>query len=447
MDFSITPSVQKKEEKHIKLDVRLFAFKLVREFLKDHRYNNTLEIFEEEASDALEDLDDSIRPFPNKTLYAVLEEYEEFTTVDRLSKLSVEKNLDEDLKFECNGKFPQNSLKTIQDVHYSNIISLHSKQLPEKLFNGSDENSTKSYILSGAIDKSVRATELETGKVVSIYEHHKGAILSIDTHPKYNHIMLTSGMDGQISIINLETNKCIQQFKNHKKFVTKALFSPDGQHIVSTSYDHTVNIYKCIEESKDEVQDYIIPKYELVNTKTYNGACESLCITISPEDNAIYTAVVGVREDNYLHYIDLIEGYPELNINMNINGDNWVSFTPMYLTPSPNHKYILCCTDNKSGRTILFRNRSNAQPRIFYGAEIDEFTNPRCCFHSNGQYVFITSNDFSVCVFEIPTAKLVKKLYGHKAIVRDISFIEPSEEYENGLLISCSYDKTIRVWN
>jgi len=447
MDYTITPSVQKKEEKHIKLDVRLFAFKLVREFLQDHRFNNTLEIFEQEAADDLEDLDDSIRPFPQKNLYAVLEEYEEFTTIDRLSKLSVEKNLDEDLKFDCNGKYPQNSLKTISDVHYSNIISLHSRQLPESLFNGSDENNTKSYILSGAIDKSVRATELETGKVVSIYEHHKGAILSIDTHPKYNYIMLTSGMDGQISIINLETNECIQQFKNHKKFVTKALFSPDGKHIVSTSYDHTVNIYKCVEEKNDEVQNYLIPKYQLVDTKTYNGACESLCITISPEDSSIYTAVVGVREDNYLHYIDLIEGYPEININMNLNGDNWVSFTPMYLIPSPNHKYILCCTDNQSGRTILFRNRSNAQPRIFYGAEIDEFTNPRCCFHSSGQYVFITSNDYSVCVFEVPTAKLVKKLYGHKAIVRDISFIEPSEEYENGLLVSCSYDKTIRVWS
>eukprot|EP00833_Pecoramyces_ruminatium_P009435 jgi/Orpsp1_1/1183467/evm.model.c7180000085312.1 len=90
MDFSITPNVQKKEDKNIKLDVRLFAFKLVREFLKDHRFNNTLEIFEQEAADDLEDLDDSIRPFPHKTLYAVLEEYEEFTTIDKLSRLSVE---------------------------------------------------------------------------------------------------------------------------------------------------------------------------------------------------------------------------------------------------------------------------------------------------------------------------------------------------------------------
>jgi len=447
MDFTIQPTVQKKEDKHIKIDVRLFAFKLVRDFLKDNNFNNTLEIFNEEAADDLEILDDSIRPLPNKNLYAVLEEYEEFITIDKLSKLSVEKSLDEDLKYKCDGKYPQNSLKTIENVHYSNIISLHSKQLPENLFTGSEENKIKPYILSGAIDKSVRATELDTGKVVSIYEHHKGAVLSIDIHPKYNHIMLTSSMDGQICIINMETNECIQKFKNHKKFVTKALFSPDGQHIVSTSYDHTVNIYKCIEEKPDEIQNYIIPKYELVNTKEYVGACESLCITVSPEDNSIYTAIVGVREDNYLHYIDLIEGYPELNINMNLNGDNWVSFTPMHLVPSPDHKYILCCTDNQSGRTILFRNRSNAQPRIFYGAQIDEFTNPRCCFHSNGQYVFITSNDFSVCVFEVPTTKLVKKLYGHKAIVRDIAFIEPTEEYENGLLISCSYDKTIRVWN
>jgi len=91
MDYTIIPSVQKKDEKHIKLDVRLFAFKLVRDFLKENKFNNTLEIFNEEASDDLEILDDSIRPFPNKNLLAVLEEYEEFTTIDRLSKLSVDK--------------------------------------------------------------------------------------------------------------------------------------------------------------------------------------------------------------------------------------------------------------------------------------------------------------------------------------------------------------------
>jgi len=91
MDCTIKPTVQKKDEKHVKLDVRLFAFKLVREFLKENKFNNTLEIFNEEAADDLEILDDSIRPFPNKTLLAVLEEYEEFITIDKLSKLSVEK--------------------------------------------------------------------------------------------------------------------------------------------------------------------------------------------------------------------------------------------------------------------------------------------------------------------------------------------------------------------
>lgn len=437
-----------KKESQAKIETKLFAYNLIKNFLKDNHYGNTLDMFLTEASDAFEELDNTMRNVPTKPLLAVLEEYEEFLTMDKMSQLAIEKRIDDDLNFECNGNYPVNNTKTIENVHFSNILAVNAKELPVKFFPGEemDCDNQDTYIFSGSVDKTLRVTNLANGKVLNSYNHHKGAVLSIDFHPIYQHIILTSGMDGFVYTVNLDNNEIIQHFKDNRKFVTKALFTPDGQHFVTISYDHTLNIYRQSGETRDEISDYVLPQYALVNTKSYSGPVESLCITTNPEVEGVYTAVAGVREDNFLYYIDLKEDYPELKVNMNLNGDNWVSYTPMDLMTSPDNRYILCSTDSKSGRMILFRNRSSAQPRIFYGAQTDEFSNPRCCFDSTGHYVFVTSDDYTICVFEVPTAKLVKKLSGHNGLVRGITYCPPDRDHKNGFLVSCSYDKTIRIW-
>lgn len=447
----------KKENKIEKIETRLFAYKVIKDFLKNNNYDCTLEMFMEEAADAFKELDENLRPIPDKSLLSLIEDYEETVTMEKLSKMALNKKLNEELNFVSNGKFPKNNIKTYEDVHFANIITVKASSLPTRFLPGSnyDDDKNDIYIFSGSIDKTVRATNMSTGKVLNSYDHHKGAVLSIDFHPTYEHVILTSGMDGYVYIINIDTNEVIQSFKDNQKFVTKALFTPDGEFFVTISYDHTFNIYRKTGETIDEVQQYPLPTYTHVFKKTFTGPVEALCLTTSDELEGVYTAVVGVREDNFLYYIDLVEkkdhqeideDFPVTKINMNLNGDNWVSFTPMDLAPSPDNKYILCCTDAQSGRMMLFKKRTNEQPRIFYGAQVDGFSNPHCCFDASGHYVFMTSDDYSICVFEVSTAKLIHKLVGHQAVIRGISYFPPTPEHENGFLLSCSFDKTIRIW-
>jgi hypothetical protein len=63
--------------------------------------------------------------------------------------------------------------------------------------------------------------------------------------------------------------------------------------------------------------------------------------------------VVSARDDNYLHFIDFTkEELPVAEMNMNMLGDDWVSFAAMDVSYSPNDKYVLVST-GMCGRQLL----------------------------------------------------------------------------------------------
>jgi COMPASS component SWD3 len=177
---------------------------------------------------------------------------------------------------------------------------------------------------------------------------------------------------------------------------------------------------------------------------TFSGPAESICFVKSGDDyNQEIHLVVGVREDNYLHYICLNKesGFPYKTFNMNENGDDWVSFTAMELSVSPSGNHILCYTDSTSGRIIVFKSHSSEQVVNLYGTQIDSFSQPRACWHSNGHFVFATSDDHKIYVFDVVTGRVMSKLTGHEGVVRDLSF-----NSGKNILVSCGFDKTVRMW-
>ncbi|KAJ1566464.1 hypothetical protein HK096_001361, partial [Nowakowskiella sp. JEL0078] len=264
-------------------------------------------------------------------------------------------------------------------------------------------------------DKSIRITAAESGKVLSIISEHNGAVLDLDVHPIFDHILLSASMDGSHQLLNLETGSPIQIFKDHSKYVTRGRFSPNtGTWLLTASYDRTVNIYHTIESQAET------PSYEKVKQLTFSGAVESFCFLTNPGYNDF--AVVGVRGDNYLHYIELDEKHVFLHTtyNMNSTGDDWVSFNPMFLASSPNGQFVLCFTDSSAGRLILFKAHSSIQVRNFWGVLIDGFSQPKCCWDTSGNYIYVSGDDYVISVFEVESTQVVAKLEGHQGVIRDL---------------------------
>lgn len=317
---------------------------------------------------------------------------------------------------EGDGSHPTILENTLKGIHNGNILYVTVHNF-----------GSMKMVVTASGDKTVKFTDLTTGEVVKSIEHHRAGVLSVDFHPQKPNWMLTTSMDMKAVITDINTDTIIQTFSEHGKFVVRGIFSPDGQWCATASYDRTLCIYAFKEDSGYQLVKQFGP---LV------GNVESICFLADSQ-----TLVAGIRDDNYLHYISL-KDFSDTRYNMNSNGDDWISFTPMWLSVSPNGKYLLVSTDDSNGRVILFGVHSSVQLRNFYGAATDSLSSaPRHCWDSNGKYVYVAGgNDCRIRVIEVKTGSVAYELTGHNAMIRSLAF-DPSTG-----LASTGFDRTIRLW-
>ena len=346
------------------------------------------------------------------------------------------RKIDKELTIPGDGSYPKKAALLLDGVHFGNVLCVLPCVLPARLFDPSSQLKSLHVVISSSADKTVKVTDTRTGQILTMLTHSTSPILAIDQHPLYPHIVVTAGMDGCYHIVNLETTELIQCGKDHSKYVVRAKFSPDGKFLVTASYDRTVNLYEFVPEG---------PGFQHVNQINCRGPVEAICF-LPPQNMStdIYTLVLGIREENYLHYVSLDKdaGFPSVKFNMNENGDDWVSFTPMHLEVSPSNKHIACYTDSSAGRIIIFRAFSSDQVVNLYGVNVDGFSQPRCCWDKTGKYIFATSDDYKVWVFDVVSGNVVEKLSGHSAVIRDLKL-----DKEAGRVVSCGFDKNIIVWD
>ncbi|EDV19725.1 uncharacterized protein TRIADDRAFT_61807 [Trichoplax adhaerens] len=126
-------------------------------------------------------------------------------------------------------------------------------------------------------------------------------------------------------------------------------------------------------------------------------------------------------------------------INMNAIGDNFVSFTAMDICVSPDNNFVTVATD--TSRIILYEIKTGQQLLNFYGATNDGFSQPRHCWHPDGHYLYSTSQDNCIYVWEISTQQIVSKLKVHTNVVRHISISDKLK-----ILVSGGYDATAVLW-
>eukprot|EP00123_Amoebidium_parasiticum_P003415 comp14708_c0_seq1/m.11095 comp14708_c0_seq1/g.11095 ORF comp14708_c0_seq1/g.11095 comp14708_c0_seq1/m.11095 type:complete len:392 (-) comp14708_c0_seq1:370-1545(-) len=307
---------------------------------------------------------------------------------------------------------------TIKNHHNGNILAVQLRE--------------DGLLVTASADRTMRVgrvVNLDSGHVAvegtQILTHHSGGVLDLDFHPKIRSLLAAASMDRSGSLIDLTTNEPIQVF-NHLKYVNRVGFSRDGQYIVFGSYDKTATIHRKL-EGKNE--------YELAKRLSLAGAVESLAFSHDGKE-----LVLGVRDDNYLHFIDLTT--PELKestLNLNELGDDWVSFSPLDITYSPNDKYLLICTDKD--RIILYSRQDGKQICSFYGLAVGELAQPRALFHPSGRYIYATAQHGHIFVWDVLTQCIVATLKGHTDTVRNLWY-----DTKQDVLVSVGFDQTVRFW-
>ncbi|KAF9108052.1 hypothetical protein BGX29_003567 [Mortierella sp. GBA35] len=427
------------------------AHLIVQEFLQAQGYTDALTAFLREAGPVLEDIPKSM-PIP-KPLLETLTDIRMNQLHSQLRQLNMPSQTEEqDFETPGDNTMPNEVGSVYKDTHSVNIIFARTASVTvapawQDLETNPDMTSkTVQALISAAADRTVKFTLLDKahgddqpGQVFKILQPHDGVPLDIDFHPRHPELMLTSSMDKSAVLTNTITGEQHQKFKDHTKFVVRAKFAMDGAAIITGAHDKIVNIYKVKEHQNQDKGS--LPTYVLDKTLVFKGAVEGMCV-LPPSNNRSPTVVIGTRDDNYLHYIDLIT-YSIVKYNMNVNKDDWVSFTPMEISASPHNEggYLLVSTDSPTGRQILFRTDSALQLFNYYGVPTDGFSTPRHVWDRSGKYFYVTGNDHKIYCFSVGTQQIVGTMDGHTSVVRGLFM-----DHARNMLVSCGFDKTIRTW-
>ncbi|KAI9307605.1 S-adenosyl-L-methionine-dependent methyltransferase [Cunninghamella echinulata] len=385
----------------------------------------------------------------------------------------------------------QNNIPSGDFEFYTTLIQSYSTLHETNILTSSVQPETQ-IVATSSTDKTVKLHRLvhQNGDILTqdqvisplkIYQHHQAPVLSIDFHPIYSHIMLTTSMDGSAILVDTsidhpsegdEDNKkmgILQRFKDHQKYIVRGLFSPkDGRYFATASYDKTISIYEnkanqhnsSNSNSNDASND--IPNYELIaKMGPYLGNVETICFIPKEtsdnnnDDDQETILVAGIQNDNYLHFISMGNDnnnapFELKKVNLNANGDDWVSFSPVWLSfyplsPSP---LLLCTTDHSSGRMILLDTNTGRQVQNYYINPTDnKFVTKRHVFHPSGKYFYVIGGDDNdevtntIKIIETKTGNVEATLEGHDAMIRSINL------HSDLGLITAGFDHKLILWS
>lgn len=238
-----------------------------------------------------------------------------------------------------------------------------------------------------------------------------------------------SGVGGlQASVLTLSTQvKCT-------KYIKGLAWSPTGPILAAASADGTIVVTKV-----SNLQQSGHVTVEVVQQLNLSGIPESICFSGDGTKLICY-----IRDTPYLSYFDLENQFELTKINLNKGSgggfEEHVSYAVMDMAISPNGKFLALATD--TSRNIVIDAVTGKQIRNLYGHTNDGFSNPRIAWSSNGQYVFgNTQEDGSVCVWDVASSSIVKRLEGHTSPVRGLC-----SSHLSNTLVTTSFDKQTKIW-
>lgn len=395
------------------------AILAVLQFLKDEGFTRAFDALELDTRKSYED-----SPLAHASvLLSALTAHDESLAAERKEE-NDPKDLEEMLRHYAESAESSLELKSPRSVH-----APHTMNIIAVKFHPQEESS---LYATAAADKTVKISDTKTNAVVRSFDgilHAPG--LYLDFNPKRPELLLVSCMNGTHFVLDHTregSEAVVQEFKDHSKYVVACKWSPDGRSFATASWDNQLNVYDPVPESDGkEWRCALSVKYPAEVT-----AIE----WIQPTGKLL----VCVRDDNYVHEIDHKTLKETNKFNMNANTwDDHCSFAVLDLTASPDGAFVVAATDKD--RLIVYHAASGKLMRNLYGANNGRYSNPRCCWSPCAKYVYASTEDREVAVWDVQTERLVAKVPVHAQPVRDMHR-HPS----SGALITCSFDKSVKTW-
>jgi WD40 repeat protein len=340
-----------------------------------------------------------------------------------------------------------NSLKDSNEVHASYEMRQLQTHTANVICCKFQPKEGSELFATGSADKSIAICDASSNQVLRRVTA-SGPVLSMHFNPKRPELLLATCMNGGHSILDVSKenpeHSLLQSLVEHKKYVVCGKWNPAGTHYVTGSHDGTVQLYGPSTPSSAiaaaSSSSSSSPVSPVIGWRRI-GQIEFSANVEAVEWIDAESFYVAVREDNYLHHIGIASGdLRELSkYNTNEFGDDHISFSVLDMALAPGGNAVMLATDHH--RVILMQAASGHQIRNFYNLPNDGYSTPRLAFSPGGKFAYVTCQDKTVGVMEVAAGKVVHRMKGHEINVRDVS-VQPC----SGRVLTCSFDKSARVW-
>lgn len=346
-----------------------------------------------------------------------------------------------------NGVFPSDPVATLKELH-SNANPLCCALHPNDtlLATGGADRGLTICQWGGALAPTPGAAENVVKQAVRI--PGPGPVICVsfaqENFGKALPVVAAGCMDGSVMFVGFGTGvggmhaRLLTPSTEVKcsKYIKGLAWAPSAPLLAVASADGTVIVAKVsnLQDSGNVTVD-VVEKLQLTTT------VESICF-------AGNFLIAYARDTPYLSYFDLDKQFEHTKVNLNRGSnaavcggfEDHVSFAVMDMQVSPNGKYLALATD--TSRNIIVETKTGKHIRNLYGHANDGFSNPKIGWSSNGQYVMgNTQEGGMVCVWDVSSTDIVKRLEGHASPIRGFFSSKLSDT-----LVTTSFDKQTRIW-
>ena len=239
-------------------------------------------------------------------------------------------------------------------------------------------------------------------------------------------------MSGVVQVLNAQTRLLEQSLPMiHKKYVHRVLLK--DQWLITASHDCSVGVWRR------ETKDGESVEYLLVGQKYFKAIPEGLGIG-GIDGDLLY---VGVRDTNLLCTYSLkTDDLDHVKVNLSPFLDEHVTFNILDLSVCSKNGRVIALASDRDRVFVYWVDGDRCKLlSTLTGMNSDGLSVSRVQFSPEGRFLYASSSEGSVCVFDLLTSRLVRRLKGHKSVVRDL-VAHPTKE----LLASVSFDKTCNLW-
>eukprot|EP01095_Lingulamoeba_sp_RSL-Kostka_P006794 TRINITY_DN2150_c0_g1_i1.p1 TRINITY_DN2150_c0_g1~~TRINITY_DN2150_c0_g1_i1.p1 ORF type:complete len:304 (-),score=51.23 TRINITY_DN2150_c0_g1_i1:237-1148(-) len=273
-------------------------------------------------------------------------------------------------------------------------------------------NNDGTYCMSCGNDRTIKLWNPHKKTMVHEFSSgHSYEILDIDIS-KDNSRFVSCGVDRQIFEWNVTKCRIIKKYYGHEQRVNAVCYNEESSVVVSGSYDKTVKIWDCKSNSKEYIQMLddatdSITSLLVFNSTIYTGSVDG-CLRC-------YDIRKGKLKTDYLHQ-------PISSISLSRDGNC----------------ILTTCLD----QTLRLLDKHSGELLNEYSGHVNEDYKLNSCLNFDDSYVISGSEDGYIYYWDlVEENQVVKRLKAHKRATVGIS-----QHPDSPMLLSCSLDSTICVW-